>query len=360
MTMRKNYSRVLAVTMLVAMLAGVSCKKESGTTSSVRFSANVNEASTRTGYSSVLSSEAGVVSERIDWLTGDLITLYSPQASTVDGATHECDYRIVTVETLPDLQTSRATIEPVTGTGLQWGGGTNYFYAMYPAAATTGFTTEERTHVGLTTTEMKGTIPSAQSLEWNGQTGSPLMRYAYMFSSVTAPYRAGEVNLPFYPQFTAFEFTVTRGKNSSVALSSFTLETEETNGALAGLFSYPISAVSSTGTGNPMDLNSFVFENTTNSITVSLSGKTVSEGNDLTFTVLALPKNMTDLKITFTGTEIGTRSLSLKDSSGVPLSFDGRKKYRIRGLNFPSILTGEGEEIEWDVEAFAEDLIWDN
>lgn len=345
MKSRYSHSLWLAMAMLALGLVGVSCTKSTSQTH-ISFSAQMRGTPTRTSYSGEGTVTGGkLVEERIDWTDGDLITIYSPQAAMLDGTTHLCDYRIVTHSTLADNLTSRATIEPIERNGLQWGTGTHAFYARYPSGS-------------LTETQMTGTIPSAQNPAWSGLTGRPQMQYAYMFARTTGVSAgAEEVNLKFEPAFTAFEFTVGRGKNASVALTSFTLATEDASGYLAGGFTLNNATFTVTTASDAVTVTP---DGASKSITVSLEGKTVSEGNDLTFTVLALPKDLTKLKMTFEGPVIGIRTLRLNDASGSPLSFAACKKYRIQGISFPSVLTAEGEEIEWDLEGFEEDLIWDN
>ena len=137
--------------------------------------------------------------------------------------------------------------------------------------------------------------------------------------------------------------------DDSVTLSSFKLETTETGGLLSGNFSLD---------GNS-DAAPTIQTGATAAITVNFpAGTVVTPEKSLTFTVFTLPRNQTNMQITFTGTEIGERKLVLKDGDGNPLSFTACKKYRLSGLRFPSLLLAQGEDILWDLEAHGEGLEW--
>lgn len=358
--------RLLAA-LSVAGLAGLSCTKEIGRPGGgIQFSAHVGGTSTRTSYSGEGTSSGGhLTKERIDWTDGDLMTVYSPQAVMLDGTTHVSDYRVKSHVKLTGNLISRATVDPADKNGLQWGSGDHTFYAMYPSAATSGFTTAEKEKVSLTGTQMTGTIPSSQSLTWDGQRGMPQMRYAYMFATASCPVNTESVNLPYYPQFTAFEFQIGSGKNAKVELTSFTLTAATGSNAVAGDFAYAIEDVNTSVSGDPLALDKFTFSNISQSITVSFTGLTggkltVLEGKPVTFTVLALPQELTGLSISFTGEQIGTRTLKLNDNSGNALTFSAREKHLVHGLSFPKILTTTEEDVIWDTETLLEGLIWDN
>ena len=365
--MRRRMRIVFMFVLASGMLAG--CSKHGVDANGIRFAASAASSSTRTAYSGEgeTNTDGALVKERIDWTDGDLISIYCPQAVVLeDESQHMADY-VVTSHMSSSSIRSRAFINPVaqsaTGmpNGLRWGTGEHHFYAMYPSSNTVSFSTSEKAWIGLYETTMKGTIPgvlgepSTPSLTWSGLTGAgdikgvADMRYAWMFAKATAPARAEEVQLDFYPKFTAFEFTVGSGDNPSVTLSTFKLETSTSGVFLSGDFSLDgeTGAVTVKNTG------------ASNSISLTFpSGVVVTPEKKLIFTVFTLPVNLTDLKITFTGTEIGTRKLALNTAAGVPLEFDACKKYRITGLRFPNFLTAHGEDIIWDFDVHGENLVW--
>ena len=340
----------------------------------IHFSASNSAARTRTSYSKEGStgSDGLLYLERIDWKEGDLITIYSPQAVMADGTDPVCDYRVDSHETLSGNLMSRATVNPsVAGGGLGWGSGTHNFYAVYPSAETEAFTAAEKAKTGLDDTLWKGTVAAEQSPSANGLAGTASapeilakMQYAHMFATATYDTDAPSVDLPFFPEFTAFEFQVGSGKNPVVDLTSFTITAADGRNALAGDFAYLLADVDTETDTDPLDLSKFAFSNTSQSITVDFTtlsaGKlTVESGKPVTFTVVALPQDLSGLSITFTGDQIGTRTLRLNDNAGTPIVYAARQKHRIYGLSFPTVVTAGGEEIEWDQEALGEDILWD-
>ena len=340
----------------------------------IHFSASNSAARTRTSYSKEGStgSDGLLYLERIDWKEGDLITIYSPQAVMADETDPVCDYRVDSHETLSGNLMSRATVNPsVAGGGLGWGSGTHNFYAVYPSAETEAFTAAEKAKTRLDDTRWKGTVAAEQSPSANGLAGTASapeilakMQYAHMFATATYDTDAPSVDLPFFPEFTAFEFQVGSGKNAVVDLTSFTITATDGQNALAGDFAYLLADVDTETDTDPLALSKFAFSNTSQSITVDFStlsaGKlTVESGKPVTFTVVALPQDLSGLSITFTGDQIGTRTLRLNDNAGTPIVYAARQKHRIYGLSFPTVVTAGGEEIEWDQEALGEDILWD-
>lgn len=377
----KTMNKSLLWLVLPAALAVVSCTKSGPAFSEgIRFSLGLAEDGTRTVYTGdgefSTYTHAGVpdaqllTKERIDWKVNDLVTVYSPEALTMDWG-HYVDYKVTSHTHTPHgdlMDHAEVVATDASGKGLTWEAGTtNHFYGMYPSKAM--FTSSDAGYnwIALDGTTMKGTIPSAQTnnLTWTGVTGTgdvvgtPDMRYAWMFANATGNKGDSEVNLVFYPKFTAFEFSIGSGENSIVHLSSFTLETTSSSAAvvLAGDFSLANGNTSSqtvtvSGTGSKSVTVTFP---TGTAVTRATS---TADAKNLTFTVFALPVDITSLKITFTGDEIGTRTLALNDGNGAPLNFTACKKYRIYGLSFPNFLVAQGEDILWDLEAHGEALKW--
>jgi hypothetical protein len=302
--------------------------------------------------------------ERIDWLVNDQITVYSPEAMKTDWS-HSADYKVNAVSMHDDSGVtpsgnnlmSHATVTATDGTGLTWEAGTtNHFYGMYPSAVKFTSTDAGYGWIGLNETVMKGMIPTAQSLTWTGLTGAgdvtgaPDMRYAFMYATATGVKGNSEVNLVFKPKFTAFEFTIGSGENAVVHPTSFKLETTASGAFVVGKFSY---------NGDSQALS--VETDASNNLTVTFpTGTAITPSKPLRFTVFCLPVNLTSVRIRFWGTELGEegRKLDLNDGSGNPLTFTACKKYRISGLNFPQLLTAQGEDILWDLEAHGESMIW--
>ena len=92
---------------------------------------------------------------------------------------------------------------------------------------------------------------------------------------------------------------------------------------------------------------------------MNLTGKVLTTGNVLKITIFALPMDLTNLEVTFKGTEIGTRVLKL-NKGGSPITFAACKLHRLTGITLPKLLDTTGEYVEWDQEGFVEPIHWDN
>lgn len=317
---------------------------------------------TKTSYSNRLYTSEGLQYERIDWLSTDLIRIYSPEAShRYSTDRHYADYQLANIT--EDGRYSRASlinagIVYVNGidpgvpdpagdidqnvNGLVWGSASSYdFYARTPIGP-------------ITATEMTAEIPDEQVLTWTGNTGAPDMKYAVMFAKTTGIADKGTVNLYFYPKFTAFEFSVNSGENTNVDLEWFKLSSP-TQPVAADLFS--VSTADESVTVEDTDAHDTIMVDFT---TLTGGNLTITPENKAVFTVFALPTTLTDLTISFKLVgETRIRSLRLNYSNGTPITFQPGVKYKIVGITFPRLHELYGEDILWDVQAVGENLIWD-
>ena len=183
------------------------------------FENNGNDS--RTVYTGVIYDHDGKKYERIDWIDGDKIEIYSAEASNGPSA----HYNITSFKTGDETagETGKgsdyAYLERQGGSALQWNGdGDHTFYAMYPS--TSMFVREDGT---IPTVEqgikldksgnnivVKGTVPTSQSgtiTESGGNyTIAPNMKYAYMVAKTTANRSDNSnVGLSFVPIVTAVE-----------------------------------------------------------------------------------------------------------------------------------------------------------
>ncbi len=339
--MERIMKRVALLMFACGMLAG--CDKVRMTGSEIVFQASSVPTATRTAYSGERTSGSGVVKERIDWVKDDMITVWSDKARTLDNAPYQ-DYIIKTVETDDDRIRSRATGKATGDNGLLWEPalGPYTFYARYP-------NDQEK----LDGNKMTGTIPATQTLLYDSETGAirPDMQYAFMFAKATAPVDAENVILPFAPMFTALEFEVGGGGNGQVDLTSFKLTS--TTDAITGGFEVACANGTASLTGTPGLTASLDFSNLPN-------GKlTVTGTTPVTVTLFGVPKDLKNLTLEVKGDQILTRTLKLSDKNGNMLKFDACKKYRLLGLSLPELLKAEGEDVDWDIQAIGEPLIWD-
>ena len=369
--MRFSSRLLLAASLLAASIAETACTgglfQER---SPFRFTASVFRPGTRTSYSGEGTSHGGVLSsERIDWTVGDLIRIYSPEAALPDaGNVHFYDYQIVEHLDYPggldgvDPLVSHAGISSGSGSGLYTTEENTYhFYAVYPSPATSGMPSGAAFHDG----DLTGVIPSAQTVS-RKNSGSyvylPNMRLAYMTASQTViiTEECPDVPLSFYPKFSSFEFTVSSGEFNSVTLRSMSLTS--TTGYLTGTFNIAqddfgptesaIADADVTGGGREI------------SVDFGASGITVLKDHPVSICVIALAQSVGGLRVTFTGDEIGARSLALKKGDGSDISFGPWRKHRILGLHFPAVADAVLiDPIIWDGEyrsdAFGDAIAWD-
>ncbi|MBO4571209.1 MAG: hypothetical protein J5699_04730 [Bacteroidales bacterium] len=303
---------------------------EWGFSKGITFSATTgyeNLPGTRTIYSGDVTTVSGAAYERIDWEVNDLIRVVSDVAETPGGDNY-ADYKITGVAS-STTQISKATVANAGSEGLNWGSGTNTFFAMYPAPSTTGVQSGTAISLSGTTATISGSIPATQAVTLNSTAGKylPDMRYAYMWAATSSTEGSG-VELAFKPAMTAFEFTFgNSGSPNTVLLKKF--ELSSTSCALTGAFTGSIAAA----TPGTCSFAGPAYSTSNNKITVNFgTGVDVSATKYVTFDVLALPLNITDLTVTLTIESQGVtsvKSMELKEGSA-SIPFSANKKYRIR------------------------------
>lgn len=326
-------------------LTFVACEKTPGAGARINFraSSRSSDITTKTAYGSIDSDSQNY--QMLNWVAGDVFRVYSPQAVKIyTDSEHFADYKVDNITT--DGTTSVAKVLSADdGNGLGWDDGTNYFYAVYPSPAVSGAESIISAGAGNAVT-VTGVIPSSQTLDWSTSgttiTGAPDMNYAYMYAS-TSSTPSSSVDLTFQQAFTAFQIEVSGASATPVTVSSFTLSS--TSSALSGTFTLAINTLTPSFTGPAYS------SGTNNTVGCTLNGGTpvsLTSGNTLILTVFALPLDLSNLSISFV-TDTGTRTLLLS-SSGSPISFDARKKYRIHGLQLSKtgiISTGVSITSDW-------------
>lgn len=322
----------------------------------VRFSATTAP-STRTAYSGEIKNGK----ERIDWMAGDQILIWSDNAAVKAGATPYFQgndklaiYSIGTV-TASD-EKSVATIEDNQGAGLIIPDKTTkcQFWGVYPGNVVTA--AEDGTPV------TTFTIEANQTLKANANTADskdyvPEMKQAVMLAYVKDATAAKTVEIPFNPAFTAFEFIITSAVETPLTIKS--VELKSSSSALSGSFT---AACGSDGVW------SYTVANTAEkSVKATLpSSLTISKTDSLCLNIFALPQLIDSLTVTFDTNE-GTKSLKLVDKTqtGKPfIKFDPCKKHRFNGLILPtgwyfSYITLDLQVLEWeavDIEGDSKDF----
>lgn len=323
----------------------------------IQFTASGSSQTTKTEYGDDSGSK-----QALNWKTGDVITVASPQAPVQNdntGNLHASNY-VVTVKTtgVP----SKGSVKNEGVNGLMWSDDDKIkaydFYAIYPKA---GNDISIVPASGLVT----ATIPASQPLNGTATDKTvgegdaaitykeykPDMSFAFMTAAtkgVTPTTEAASVKLTFDPAFTAFEFNVSSQDEDEIELTGFELsspndgESVKRSDKLAGQFTMTAGDFSSIAAAS----------SATQSITVDMSGapQKIGEKTGLTFTVFALPvANKEPLRLRFTSKDGDNASktswLDLKYSddvekagtnAGKPLVFEAGHKYRINMLKLPS------------------------
>ena len=326
---------LLAVLPLLAGCESSEFKWSTGDGTPIKFSANTyyeNGVLTKTEYSGKDENNNFVGStsqyERIDWVNNDLMRIWVTDGSTSENG----DYKVTGHEMdSAHNQIDNATVVE-TGDPLNWipGSGEHKIYSLYPSPATTGVDAK----VSLSGNVITATLPSAQTV--TAASGSkvykPNMNYAYMWAATSAT-PGSDVTLGFKPLMTAFEFTVGTGEGKpSATIKSFSLTATSTAPYLTGDFTATINEA----------LTGYTVSNITGGsreISVSFgSGVEVSYASPMTFTVFALPHDLSGLTMSFTFADNTTKSVKLGKTTGGTFSYQtflAAKKYRITNVYLP-------------------------
>ena len=308
----------------------------------VKFQASTNTHETRISYGDEVV-EGGTTYERLDWVSGDKLLIWSDNAVVREGLTHPsftsnntniATYSIAGITT--NGRKSIATISDPAGRGLRYLDDDSQKYAfwgIYPADAVTTNPS--------TTNSAVLSIPNSQ------EGNDPDMSKAYMTAVALNTQANVPVDLEFNPAFTAFEFTVeTDSEETSLEISKFTIESEGEDGsALAGIFT--ASCTNGTWAYDCSD------EDNTYIITVNFPDKpTVKKGTPLVFRFFALPQDIKNVRITFWTSE-GVKSTKLLLKGGDYVTFGGTLLHKIKGLVLPtgmyfSYITLDLQVLEWE------------
>lgn len=320
------------------------------------FENNGND--TRTVYTGDTCKYGGKTYERIDWIDGDKIEIYSPEASNGPSA----HYNITSFTTgdegagATQKGSDYAYLERQGESALRWNGdGIHTFYAMYPS--TSMFVREDGT---ITTVEqgikldksgdnivVKGTVPTSQSgtiTESNGNyTIAPNMNYAYMVAKTTAKRQEGQyVGLSFVPIVTAVEIEMIVPDNPEqddihpVSIA----EIQVTGKGIAGDFTadltsweegkYPVCTNVGDGQG-------------TIQISTWKDNKplTLKEGNSVKFTVFMRPgSDYSNLTVSYSPTGSGYIRKNLfgtdSNNNAYNVNIPRNLKTRIKNLHLPA------------------------
>ena len=312
----------------------------------IRFGASTgyeNGPATKTEYSGLDENGASISSmsswERIDWVpNSDKIRILCEAA----GNGPISDYMITGTPTASGRK-STASITPDGDTGLQWGEGNHYFYAMYPVPGMESnypFTDnnpveESKARLEATTgnkATITGMIPATQELFLlgEGHEFKANMNYAYMYAATeVSADQGGVITLKFRPLVTTIEFTFLTPADDPVTnkLTSVMLCSKTTS--LAGTFT---ATMSTAATEAPVIETRNVGKNII--ATIPDGGVRLKSNAPYKVTLLALPVDQTDLKLVLNFEGGIQRSLELKDNDSF-IMVPARKKVYVRNLGVP-------------------------
>lgn len=212
-----------------ALLLFSACGKTPlGSSKEVRFTAESSSSETKVAYSGDYVTDQGKRIERINWVDGDKVTIWSDKARTWKRngvGSPSCVYNVVDIT--PAGRYSRAGIEvPFSQNegGLQWGEGSHLFLGLYPVNLGNPDAGGDPLSIPLPDT---GTLPvSFTTAQRHIQDGTANMgKWAYHFAmkEATKPSGNNKVTLSFDPYFTAFEFHITDGENAGLSLKQLRL-----------------------------------------------------------------------------------------------------------------------------------------
>ena len=340
--------------LLFLLLAGIlllaGCQKEGriGGNDAINFSA-VSNPGTKTVYGGEYANNR----ELIKWLENDEIRIFSDKSEhRYHEGQHWADYVIKSVSNSGVV--SKGVIDNVpgdgTGNGLIWKEAGDYkFFAIYPP------TDCEDGYKG----KFNVYMPNRQVINLTGRAPfTPGMDYAVMTAAkkitTTQDGEGPAINMDFEPAYTAFEFTFT--SDIPVQINSMVLYTEIPEGG------NPIPIAGQYTVEYDDDLNvSYKTNSTTAVIPVTFTGNApkVSSDNAFTFSVFALPVDITNLVVSLVvkGEDWEApqqRKLRLFYKNGNPVVFAGCLKHQIKAtiqgsFNFKSI-TLNGEPVDWTEE----------
>ena len=245
-------STTLTVVAAFAALLLSGCGKDSifSSKSEIRFTAE-SGLDTKVAYSGHTYDVGGRNIERIDWVPGDQVRIWSDKARAwVRGGSDDASAVYNVINITAQNQLSRAGIEVPKSTdkgGLQWGeDGTYYFLGMYPADLT-GKDPEATTLTAQTPGSFPVTFSTAQrhlqtgnlQNEVDNPIAAKMSTHGYHFAMTKVNKTSSNQNvlLSFEPYFTAFEFRIVDAEKKGLKLHEFVLES---NKDLAGKDTYTI------------------------------------------------------------------------------------------------------------------------
>lgn len=365
--MKNKHLLFLLAAGLVLSLTG--CEKEpsdqKGDPKEVSFTVSTDTPETKAHYTGEGTGNAGSLTwERISWDKGDPLLIWSDYAvDRVGGGAHAAHYVVGNpkhVDNSGDYPNqSWSILNDNADLGLIYdddhsdSDNTYSFWSIYPATAVTG--TSPVGGTGNTANQVSFQIHASQekygdaveatitraNTTFKVDSLKPNMNQAVMLAAVEGAAYNSDVELKFYPAFTAFEFELLT-EEEELTLSKVVL-TSSSN--LAGTVTATVKAGtrSDAGSGNVIGKSTYTYAETAKSLTFNFPDGTkltpeTTEGQNTTpakgviFTVFALPQDITGMTLEFFDKDgISFAKGELKNNKQ-PITFAACKKHCIRGI----------------------------
>lgn len=314
------------------------------------------DARSRTEYGDYETDGSGnKISQAIEWINGDKVSVYSPESPTGPTVEYEIQERHTDPGDPTEQDNNHAWLSSQEGTqGLQWGGETEQnFYAIYPAPSSMS-NEAIRNIVSFENGKLTGYIPVNQahtiSHSGNTWTAQPVMDYLYMAAVETgvqiptAENEQGGVALDFVPLTTTLEVTIQGTDNSAPIVSMNVVAQNGEN--IAGAFTcnlvngevdedgYPVCQYSNDGTRRDMvTVSTYYNDNNT------YKAMDLKEGESVTFNVFLLPhKDLTNLRLRIVGLNTTGKDMVLAENN-VAITLHPHKKTCVT-VKAPKLQTG--------------------
>ena len=295
-----------------ALLALGSCDRQSvpeGEGQVIRFSAEAPAPSGASDTRTLYSGEVVNGKERIEWVAGDRISVYCPDAAETKTASYS-----IPGEIHAGVSSYATTLVGVNGQAdlLKWGTASSHrFYGRYPDPSWSDAPSENAFRSQpVSSTTFTCVIPATQVVTQEGtsSTYKPDMAYCYMTAYTTASPGAN-VTLPFTPAVSTFEITIPVKDGGLAALIS-SVSLVSTSHRLNGTYTVTIGATPS------YTVNESSLTDADKRVSVQFATPVwVKSGSSLTLTLFTCPVTMSDLSVRIVFSDGKARNLPLKVGS---------------------------------------------
>lgn len=299
----------------------------------VTFTATSANPYTRTAYSGQMDGAF----ERINWLEGDEITVWSDFAVDANNSSSKvAKYQITGIEN--SGRNSKASLKNAPGkNGLVYVDGKDSykFWSVYPTVTGTP-----------SGASLNYTIPAAQKMasgveavvNGNATTFPVDMSNAYMLAATEGAEAEKPVTMYFYPAFTAFEFTLTAEEGAITVTKVELISDSGLAGNVVATLVPGTRTNTVAGVDHTIGASTYACTAAADNLAYTLpAGTSVTPESTVTFTLLAMPQNIEGLKVKFHVTIEGEETFfvgTLK-KDGQPITFGACEKFRIKGVAVP-------------------------